>query len=66
VKAKDDGFAYQYRHTDHLGNTRVLYEAYTNTGADADTTEPGKIVQALAYYPYGLTIPGLHGSAATR
>lgn len=54
VKAKDDGFAYQYRHTDHLGNTRVLYEA--GTGA----------VQALAYYPYGLTIPGLHGLGTTE
>jgi RHS repeat-associated protein len=47
IVVADNTFSYQYNIKDHLGNTRVTFDA------------TGKILQEDSYYPFGMTMNGL-------
>ena len=51
VEVDGSNFEYQYKITDHLGNTRVLFAA-----SDSDTLV---IKQVAHYYPFGLQLAGI-------
>ena len=54
VVKNTEGYSYQYFHTDHLGNIRVVYADDNNDGL-------AEIVQDNHFYPFGMTMSYLGG-----
>ena len=67
VESSTGGMQFQYKITDHLGNTVVLFEDKDNDGlivTESQTSDPSKIevLERNLYYPFGLTLEGVWNS----
>ena len=67
VESSTGGMQFQYKITDHLGNTVVLFEDKDNDGlivTESQTSDPNKIevLERNLYYPFGAVLEGTWNS----
>jgi RHS repeat-associated protein len=61
IAATESGPKFQYKLTDHLGNTTVLFEDKNGDGIiteDLNNPEASEVLQRELYYPFGLQLRG--------